>query len=145
MADTIRYSLSAKLYIDMTGTGATPSTAVTTCRDVSLKVTKTEAKLNSRASWWGMSRGTLREATFDVEFVDDSADPFLTQILADFHAVPGTQRRYWIKDAASGVGLDAMFEAMDMDDTQKLEDAVIYKFTMKPSYSGYGSVLPTWH
>lgn len=136
MADTIRMSLNAKLYIS--------GQEVTTCKDVSLKITKSEAKLSNRLSPWEMVRGAMRAASFDVEFNDDSADPFLQTIINAFIANPATPLLCWILDAASGQGLRSYMEVMEMDDTQKLEDVVQYKFTFKPTITGYGGVYPSW-
>ena len=144
MLDTIRMSLNAAVYRS-NDVGLTPSILVDSCKDVSVKLTKSEAKLSSRLSSWEMVRGALKSATFDVEFNDDSADPPLATFIAAFLASPGTPVRLWIKDATSGSGLDATFEVMEMDDTQKLEDVVQYKFTLKPTYTGYGQVVPSWH
>jgi hypothetical protein len=142
MADTIRKSLDARLYRSLT-TAATPSIECDSCKDVTVKMTKSEAKLSNRLSNWEMVRGAMKSATFDVEFNDDSADPHLAVFLDSYNN--GTPVRFWIKDAVAGEGVDAIFECMEMDDTQKLDDIVQYKFTLKPTYTGYGSAYPTWH
>ena len=85
----INMSLDAKLYRG--AAGSTANTEVNTCKDVSLKMKKGEAK---------------------------------------------------IADKASGQGLDADFEIMEMDDEQKLEEGVTIKFTIKPTYV---SRYPAWN
>ena len=45
-----------------------------------------------------------------------------------------TPLAFYIADKTGGPGLDADFEIMEMDDEQKLEEAVTIKFTIKPTY-----------
>jgi hypothetical protein len=142
MAQTIKMSLDAKLYRGAAGS-PNPGTLVDSCKDVSLKITVSEAKVSNRTCYWGLSLAALLEGSFDVEFNADSADPHLGAFQSACFG--RTNIRCWIKDAASGQGLDADFAVLGLDDTQKLEDVVQYKFTLKPSTSGYGQTVPTWH
>jgi len=142
MADTLWMSLDAKLYRGTAG-AASPSTLVDSCKDVSLKTTASEAKVSSRVSYWGFTRAAILDASFEVEFNGDSADPHLGEFRSAYLARSAI--RCWIKDSTTGTGLDADFAVMGMDDTQKLDDVVQYKFTLKPTFSGYGQAVPTWH
>jgi hypothetical protein len=133
----INMSLDAKLYRGTAGSTAT--TEVTTCKDVSLKIKKSEAKISSRASRWALVKGAMKEAEFDVEFASDSSDAHLQALITAF--VNDTPLAFKIADKQSGQGLDADFEIMSMDDDQKLEDQVAVKFTIKPTYV---TRYPTW-
>jgi hypothetical protein len=133
----INMSLDAKLYRG--AAGSTASTEVTTCKDVSLKMKKGEAKISSRASRWALVKGAMKEAEFNVEFNSDASDPHLQALIAAF--VSDTPMAFKIADKQSGQGLNADFEIMEMDDEQKLEEGVVIKFTVKPTYI---SRYPTW-
>ena len=133
----INMSLDAKLYRGAAGSTAT--TEVNTCKDVSLKMKKGEAKISSRASRWALVKGAMKEAEFDVEFNSDSSDLHLQAMITAF--VSDTPLAFKIADKVSGAGLDADFEIMEMDDEQKLEEGVTIKFTIKPTYV---SRYPTW-
>ena len=134
----INMSLDAKLYRG--AAGSTASTEVNTCKDVSLKMKKGEAKISSRASRWALVKGALKEAEFDVEFNSDANDVHLQAMISAF--VSDTPLAFKIADKASGQGLDADFEIMEMDDEQKLEEGVVIKFTFKPTYV---SRYPAWN
>lgn len=134
----VNMSLDAKLYRGTAGSTAT--TEVTTCKDVSLKMKKGEAKISSRASRWALVKGALKEAEFDVEFNSDSNDLHLQAMISAF--VSDTPLAFKIADKVSGQGLDADFEIMEMDDEQKLEEQVTIKFTIKPTYV---SRYPAWN
>jgi len=133
----INMSLDAKLYRGAAGSKA--ATECTTCKDVSLKIKKGEAKISSRASRWSLVKGALKEAEFDVEFNSDANDPHLQAIITAF--VSDTPLAFYIADKNGGPGMDADFEVMEMDDEQKLEEGVTIKFTIKPTYV---SRYPTW-
>ncbi len=134
----INMSLDAKLYRGTAGSTAT--TEVNTCKDVSLKVKKGEAKISSRASRWALVKGALKEAEFDVEFNSDANDVHLQAIISAF--VSDTPLAFKIADKANGQGMDADFEIMEMDDEQKLEEGVTIKFTIKPTFVNR---YPTWN
>ena len=134
----INMSLDAKLYRG--AAGSTASTEVNTCKDVSLKIKKGEAKISSRASRWALVKGAMKEAEFDVEFNSDANDVHLQAMIAAF--VSDTPLSFKIADKQSGQGLDADFEIMEMDDEQKLEEGVTIKFTIKPTYV---SRYPAWN
>jgi hypothetical protein len=133
----INLSLDAKLYRGAAGSTAT--TEVNTCKDVSLKIKKGEAKISSRASRWALVKGAMKEAEFDVEFNSDANDVHLQAIITAF--VSDTPLAFKIADKQSGQGLNADFEIMEMDDEQKLEEGVTIKFTIKPTYV---TRYPTW-
>lgn len=133
----INMSLDAKLYRGAAGT--TANTEVNTCKDVSLKIKKGEAKISSRASRWALVKGALKEAEFDIEFTSDSSDVHLQALITAF--ITDTPLAFKIADKVSGEGMDADFEILEMDDEQKLDEAVTIKFTVKPTYV---SRYPTW-
>ena len=80
----INMSLDAKLYRG--AAGSTAATEVNTCKDVSLKMKKGEAKISSRASKWALVKGALKEAEFDVEFNSDPNDIHLQAMISAFIA-----------------------------------------------------------
>ena len=133
----INMSLDAKLYRGTAGQTAT--TEVTTCKDVSLKMKKSEAKISSRASRWAMVKGALKEAEFTVSFDSDADDVHLQAMIAAF--IGDTPLAFKIADRARGQGLDADFEILSMDDDQKLEEQVTISFIVKPTYV---SRYPAW-
>ena len=131
MADsTVRISLDAKLYRGAAGSKAT--TEVDTCADVAVKMKKGEAKISRRKSKWAMFRGTIKEYELEISFVADTADQHLAAFIAAF--TNDTPISLYVTDREGGLGLDADFEVMSMDDDQKIEDAIGYKFTCKPTF-----------
>ena len=133
----VRVSLDAKLYHGPAGNTAT--TLLTTVGDVTVSLKKSETKISSRASRWALFKGALKEAEISFEVVDDSSSTALGTILNAF--MSDTPLAFLIKDAVDGSGLDADFEVLGADRDEKLEDAIKYKFTIKPTYV---SRYPTW-
>jgi len=133
----INMSLDAKLFRGPAG--STASTEVNTCKDVSLKMKKSEAKISSRASRWAMVKGAIKEAEFTVSFDSDANDVHLQALISAF--VSDTPLAFKIADQQSGQGLDADFEILSMDDEQKLEEQVAISFTVKPTFV---SRYPAW-
>lgn len=134
-ATPIRVSLDAKLFFGTAGTKAT--TELSIVGDVELSVKKGEAKTPRRGSRWQFFRGTLKEAEITFSIVDDPNDANLPQIIAAFLA--GTQLAFYIADATSGSGgkgIDADWEVLSMKRSEKVEDAVTYEFSIKPSWAG---------
>lgn len=134
---SVNMSLDAKLYRGPVG--STASTEVTTCKDVSLKIKKSEAKISSRASRWTLVKGALKEAEFTLTFDSDSEDPHLQALISAF--MGDTPVAFKIADKLNGQGLNADFEILSMDDDQKLEEAVTISFTIKPTYVNR---YPSW-
>ena len=134
----VRVSLDAKLYYGPAG--STASILINTVGDVTLSLKKSETKISSRASRWALVKGALKEAEISFEVVDDSTDGSMQAILAAF--MGDTPLAFFVKDAADGHGLDADFEITGADRDEKLEDAIKYKFTIKPTYV---SRYPTWN
>ena len=133
----INMSLDAKLLRG--AAGSTAATEVNTCKDVSLKMQKSEAKISSRASRWALVKGAIKEAEFTVSFDSDADDVHLQALISAF--VSDTPLAFKIADKLSGQGLDADFEILSMDDEQKLEEQVTISFTVKPTFV---SRYPTW-
>ena len=133
----VNMSLDAKLYRGPAGSTAT--TEVNTCKDVSLKIKKGEAKISSRASRWALVKGAMKEAEFTVAFDSDANNAHLQALITAF--VSDTPLAFKIADRQSGQGMDADFEILEMDDEQKLEEQVTISFTIKPTYVNR---YPTW-
>ena len=79
---SVNMSLDAKLLRGPAGSTAT--TEVNTCKDVSLKMKKSEAKISSRASRWALVKGALKEAEFTVSFDSDQNDVHLQALISAF-------------------------------------------------------------
>lgn len=133
----IRLSLDAKLYYGTAGSSA--ATELKTAQDCTLKLKKGEAKISSRASYWALVKGTLKEAEFDFTVIDDSTDTACNDLVTAW--INNTPKAFLIKDAVDGHGIDADFEIIGCDRNEKLEDAVAYNFTIKPTYV---SRYPAW-
>ena len=133
----VRVSLDAKLYYGPAET--TASTLLNTVGDVTVSLKKSETKISSRASRWALFKGALKEAEISFEVVDDSSDGALGALLAAF--MSDTPMAFLVKDAVDGSGMDADFEVLGADRDEKLEDAIKYKFTIKPTYV---TRYPTW-
>jgi hypothetical protein len=131
-------SLDAKLYRGTAGSTATIE--VNTVKDVSVSIKKGEAKISSRASRWALVKGALKEAELSVEFNSDATDLHLQALIEAF--VGDVPIALYITPREGGEGLDADFEVMSMDDDEKLEEGVVYKFSIKPTYV---SRYPSWH
>ncbi len=76
----VNMSLDAKLLRGPAG--STAATEVRTCKDVSLKIKKGEAKISSRASRWALVKGAMKEAEFTVAFDSDANDANLQALIA---------------------------------------------------------------
>jgi hypothetical protein len=133
----VRVSLDAKLYYG--AAGSTANTLLSTVGDVTVSLKKSETKISSRASRWALFKGALKEAEISFEVVDDSANSALGTLLGAF--MGDTPMAFLVKDAVDGSGLDADFEILGADRDEKLEDAIKYKFTIKPTYV---SRYPSW-
>jgi hypothetical protein len=120
--------VDAKLYYGTAG--GTATTLITNVKDLSLKMKKGEAKVDSRASRYSKKKGSLKEVEVEWEMNDDSSDPALAAIIAAF--ISDTPLAFLIKDAQDGHGIDGDFEVFGCDREEKLEDAIVYKVSIKP-------------
>ena len=120
--------VDAKLYYGPAG--STAGTLLNNVKDLSLKMKKGEAKVDSRASRYSKKKGALKEIEVEWEMNDDSADTALAAIIAAF--IGDTPLAFLIKDASDGHGIDGDFEVFGCDREEKLEDAVVYKINIKP-------------
>lgn len=120
--------VDAKLYYGPAG--GTAATLINNVKDLSLKMKKGEAKVDSRASRYSKKKGALKEIEVEWEMNDDSADTALAAIIAAF--IGDLPLAFLIKDAQDGHGIDGDFEVFGCDREEKLEDAVVYKINIKP-------------
>jgi len=120
--------VDAKLYYG--AAGGTAGTLITNVKDLSLKMKKGEAKVDSRASKYSKRKGSLKEIEVEWEMNDDSSDAALAAIIAAF--INDSPLAFLIKDASDGHGIDGDFEVFGCDREEKLEDAVVYKINVKP-------------
>lgn len=133
----VRVSLDAKLYYGTAG--STANTLINTVGDVNVSLKKSETKISSRASRWALFKGALKEAEISFDVTDDSDNTALAALVAAF--MNDTPLAFLVKDAVDGSGLDADFEVLGADRDEKLEEAIKYKFTIKPTYV---SRYPAW-
>jgi hypothetical protein len=137
MAVPIRVSLDAKLYYG--AAGSTASTLLNTVGDVTLSLKKSETKISSRATRWALFKGALKEAEVSFELIDDPNEGAVAALVGAF--MSDEPMAFCVRDALNGAGLDADFEILGADRDEKLEDAIKYKFTIKPTYV---SRYPSW-
>ena len=120
--------VDARLYYGMAG--STAGTLITNVKDLSLKMKKGEAKVDSRASRYSKRKGALKEIEVEWEMNDDSSDSALATIVSAF--INDTPLAFKILDASDGHGFDGDFEIFGCDREEKLEDAIVYKINIKP-------------
>jgi hypothetical protein len=137
MADRVNISLDAKAYYGTAGSSA--ATELATVGDVDVSITKAEAKTPRRGCSWTLVRGTLKEMEVTFTIQDNPEDAALATLTAAF--IAGTAMAFKFLDTTSGEGPDADFEIMSMKRSEKIEEAVAYDFTIKPTWSGRA---PTW-
>jgi hypothetical protein len=130
----IRFALiDAKVYRQVVGSTAVGGTLCNTVKDVSLKVSRDEAKLNSRLTDWELVAALMKKAEFEVEFNDNDADTHLTAFkAAGVNSWPNNCISLYVTDGING--LDADFTVVNMERSEKLEgEPILYKFTCKPT------------
>lgn len=135
--------MAGKVGLDMkayrnTGNFASPVwNEITTCRDVTLDLSKGEADLSYRGSTWRAKRSTLKEGNVDLEIlydptVDDHAAlqaAFLNSTVLDMAFADGaintTNTQYFRAD----------FEVFGFSRSEPLEDAVTVSVPLSIAYS----------
>jgi len=128
----------AKLY---RGTaGSTPTTEVTTVKDVSFSVEIGEANISSRASLWELTEVTLLKAELTLTFNSDDSDTHLAALITA--CVTRAAIALKIVNKTSGQGLVADWKVTKMPTEQKLESEVSVSFTIKPT--NYNGRMPSW-
>jgi len=139
-----------KLYYN-SGTHATPTwNEITKAINVSANLGKGEADVSSRETSWKLSKGALKELEISFTYrhkagTDTVFDVLLAAYLAD------TAIEFAVMDAAiteaGAQGPRAFCEIFSMNETQELENAVEYEFTLKPTYAAESGemVEPDWY
>jgi hypothetical protein len=139
-------SLNAKVYVGTAGTTVSPgtNTLLGTVGDVEVETKKAEAKTPRRGCGFMLVSGTLIEMSVKFTVVANPADTLAESLItAYFNSTP---LAFLILDNTSGEGPDADFEIMDFKRSEKLEDAIAWDFTIKPTWGG-GAIgrSPSWH
>jgi hypothetical protein len=135
-------SLNAKVYVDTAGTSLSPGSGnlLSTVGDVEIEMKRAEAKTPRRGCAYMLYRGTLVELSIKFTIVADPSDTLGEALISAF--VSGTPKAFMILDNANGEGPDFDGEVLDFKRSEKLEDAVTWDFTVKPTWSGRA---PAWH
>jgi len=129
----------AKLYFCAAGIGGVPSwTEMPRARDASLTLSKKEADASHRgAGKWVITKGHLKDAQIEFEYIWDTSDAAFAALRASF--VNGTLLGIACMDGdiddALSEGLWADCEVMKFDRKEPLDGNVVASVTLKPTYS----------
>ena len=135
----------SKLYFCVAGIGGVPSwTEMTKARDATLTLSKKEADASHRgAGKWVITKGHLKDAQIEFEYIWDTSDAAFLVLRASF--VNGTSLGIACMDDeidhALSEGLWADCEVMKFDRKEPLDGNVVVSVTLKPTYSAYP---PVW-
>lgn len=99
--------VDAKLYHG--AAGATAATLITNVKDLSLKMKKGEAKVDSRASRYSKKKGSLKEIEVEWEMNYDSEDAALKAIISAF--INDTPLAFLITLAMSATKIQILMQA----------------------------------
>lgn len=122
-----------------TGAYASPNwNELTNMRDGTLKLEKDKADVSSRATGkWKAKRGTLKDASIDIEIVWDTSDDDFGALLDSF--LNGTQIDILVLDGPVGTtgsqGPRGYYEVMSFSRKEPLGDAVLASVTLEPTYN----------
>ncbi len=124
-----KLGLDAQLFIG--DAGATASTEMKNCKDVTLNLETGEADITTRAAnGWRITAATLKDASLEFEMVWDTEDAGFSKI----------QNAYFNNSAIAlfasdgdGNGLDADFVVTSFSHSEPLEEALTVSVTCKPT------------
>ena len=134
--------LECRLYIapsgaDMT-TLATTANELTIARTVELNLTSSLADVTVRASAWRLQRRALKEASISVELLYRPSDAKFKQLFDAYNT--GEAVGIFVSDGfGSGLLCDA--SVTEFSQPQPLEEAVIVKATLLPTFT---TRFPVW-
>lgn len=133
--------VDAILKYNAPGSTALPAaTLAPNCSDVSLKVTMSEAKANTRASRHDQGLPSMFADGVDVSFPSDSAAADLTAFrTALFTSVPIP---ILVTDKTGMTPFNAVMYVADFDDTQTLNEVPVDKFSLKVFAVGAAGPFP---
>jgi hypothetical protein len=138
----VRLGLQCKAYLKR-GSPATWQ-EVGNIRNVSLSLEKGEADITTRsANGWKLTIGTLKEGSIETEMVWDTDDLNFVAIKdAFFNDAPVEMAFLDGPNAAPSQGLLARFSVTNLSRDENLEEAVLAKITLKPTYDA--TLAPGW-
>ncbi|MGO9111166.1 MAG: hypothetical protein ACLP9L_18230 [Thermoguttaceae bacterium] len=110
--------------------------------DVSLKVTPSEAKANTRNSRHEMALPSMFVDEIEVSIPSDSASPAMSALITA--VTSSLPIPIYVSDATGMTGLSMIAGVFGWDDTQTLNEVPINKFTLKPYAVGSGGPFPTF-
>ena len=139
-----RIGLDCKLYRN-TGTYASPTwVEIVNARDVTVPLTKGEADTSSRASSWKTRKGTLKDASIDFQLVQADGDAAFAALLDSY--LDGSPIELLVLNGATGdtaaQGLRATVEVFQFQESQPLENALVYDVSCKPTPA---TNPPSWY
>ena len=128
-----------KLYYCQAGIGGTPSwSELEKAQDTTLTITKKEADASHRgAGKWVITKGSLKDAVIEFEYIADTADAGYLALRQSFisGAVIGIAAMDNSVETAGAEGLWADCEVMKFDRKEPLDGNVMVSVTVKPTYS----------
>lgn len=139
-----RIGLECKLYRN-TGTYASPTwVEIVNARDVTVPLTKGEADTSSRASSWKTRKGTLKDASIDFQLVQKDGDASFAALLDSF--LDGSPIELLVLNGTTAdtaaQGLRATVEVFQFQESQPLENALVYDVSCKPTPA---TNPPSWY
>ena len=134
--------LDCSLYISTSGTDlatlSVPANELTIARTVELSLTSSLADVTVRASAWRLQRRALKEASVSVELLYRPGDPKFQQLFSAYN--DGHSLAIFVSDGfGSGLLCDA--SVTEFSQPQPLEDAVVVKATLLPTFT---TRFPVW-
>ncbi len=138
----IRLGLQCKAYLKR----GSPATwhEVGNLRNVTLSLEKGEADITTRAAnGWKLTVGTLKEGSVETEMVWDGDDLNFVAIKDAYFNDTSVEMAFLDgPNAAPSQGLHARFSVTNLSRDENLEEAVLAKVTLKPTYDA--TLAPTW-
>lgn len=137
-----KVGIDCKLYYNTATYGSPTWTELTTVGDVTLNLTKAQARLSSRANTFEAYKGAMKDITLSFDMIWDSANTGQTALQASFFS--GTVKDFLVLDGSSatagskGVRFDG--EVMEFTRGEPLNDGVKLSVTVKPAYSSNAPV-----
>jgi len=134
--------LECRLYVGAAGADktvlATSTNELIVARSVELSLTSSLADVTVRASAWRLQRRALKEASISVELLYRPSDAKFKQLFDAYNE--GTPVGIFVSDGfGSGLLCDA--SVTEFSQPQPLEEAVIVKATLLPTFT---TRFPVW-
>jgi TP901-1 family phage major tail protein len=137
----VRLGLQCKAYLKR---GGSSWQEVGNLRNVTLNLEKGEADITTRAAnGWKLTVGTLKEGSVETEMVWDGDDLNFVAIKDAYFNDTSVEMAFLDgPNVAPSQGLYARFSVTNLSRDENLEEAVLAKVTLKPTYDA--TLAPTW-